>query len=103
MYTSACRLSPLCRLWVADLPVLGLDVVGEGLGLLVAVVVVVVAVVVLGSDVLHLVDAAALGASLDGALTGHLERSGKSVQRTGHATRQVVTSRPMRRPCVAGG
>ena len=49
--------------------VLGLDVVGEGLGLLVlGGVVVVVVVVVLGSNVLHLVDAAALGATLDGAL-----------------------------------
>ena len=34
--------------------------------------VVVVVVVVLGADVLHLVDAAALGASLDGALAGQL-------------------------------
>lgn len=51
------------------LVVLRLDEVGEGLGLLVAVVVV---VVILGADVDHLVDAAALGASLNGALTGHL-------------------------------
>ena len=29
-------------------------------------------VVILGPDVLHLVDAAALGASLDWSLTGHL-------------------------------
>lgn len=52
--------------------VLGLDVVGKGLGLLELLVVVVVVVVVLGADVLHLVDATALGASLDGALTGNL-------------------------------
>lgn len=54
------------------LPVLGLDKVGEGLGLLEAVVVVVVVVGVLGTEVLHLVDVAALGAALDGALAGHL-------------------------------
>lgn len=54
-----------------NLAVLGLDKVGKGLGLLVAVVVVAV-VVVLRSDVLHLVDAAALGASLNGALAVHL-------------------------------
>lgn len=58
--------------WPSALPVLGLDVVGEGLGLLVAVVVVVAVAVVLGSDVLHLVDAAALGASLHRSLAGHL-------------------------------
>lgn len=51
--------------------VLGLDVIGEGLGLLVAVVVVAV-VVVRGTDVVHLVDAAALGAALDGAVLGDL-------------------------------
>ena len=56
--------------------VLGLDVVGEGLGLLKGrvVVVVVMVVVVLGTNVLHLVDAAALGATLDGAVAGHLGR-----------------------------
>lgn len=54
--------------------VLGLDEVGKGLGLLVAVVVVVAVVVgVLGrADVLHLVDRAALGAALDGAVAGDL-------------------------------
>lgn len=60
----------------ADLPVVGLDEVGEVLGLLVAVVVVAVTVVVavvLGTEVLHLVDVATLGASLDGALAGDLE------------------------------
>lgn len=36
------------------------------------VVVVVVVAIVLGSDVLHLVDGAALGAALDRALAGHL-------------------------------
>lgn len=56
------------------LVVLGLDEVGEVLGLLVAVVVMAVAVVVvLGADVLHLVDAAALGAALDGAVAGDLD------------------------------
>jgi len=55
-------------------PVRGLDVVGKRLGLLVPVMVVAMSVVVvLGSDVLHLVDAAALGAALDGAGTRHLE------------------------------
>ena len=54
------------------LPVLRLDVVGEGLGLLETVVVVVAVVVILGTNILHLVDAAALGASLDWSLTGHL-------------------------------
>lgn len=60
---------------ISDLPVVGLDEVGEVLGLLVAVVVVTVVVVVavvLGSEVLHLVDVTALGASLDGALAGDL-------------------------------
>lgn len=52
--------------------VLGLDEVGKGLGLLDLGRVVVV-VVVLGADVVHLVDAAALGASLDGALLGKLD------------------------------
>ena len=51
--------------------VLGLDVVGEGLGLLDFGGVVVV-VVLLRANVLHLVDAATLGASLNGALTGNL-------------------------------
>ena len=56
-----------------DLPVLGLDVVSHGLGLLVAVVVVTMAVVVVHlADVFHLVDAATLRASLDGAVAGHL-------------------------------
>ena len=51
--------------------VLRLDVVGERLGLGVVRLVVVV-VVVLRSDVLHLVDVAALGAALDGAVAGNL-------------------------------
>lgn len=63
---------PPCTLVDARLPVLGLDVVGKGLGLLVTVVVVTV-VVVLGTNVLHLVDAAALGAPLNRALAGHLD------------------------------
>lgn len=52
--------------------VLGLDVIGKGLGLLELRRVVVV-VIVLGTNVIHLVDAAALGASLDGALAGDLK------------------------------
>lgn len=55
--------------------VLGLDEVGKGLGLgnLLAVVsVAVIVTVVLGSNVLHLVDAAALGASLQRTLLGKL-------------------------------
>lgn len=53
--------------------VLGLDVVGKRLGLLeLRVVVIVVSVVILRPGVLHLVDAAAFGASLDGAFTGDL-------------------------------
>ena len=53
--------------------VLGLDVISEGLGLgELGLVVVVMVGVVLGADVLHLVDAAALGASLDGTLAGKL-------------------------------
>lgn len=70
------------RIETPDLPVpvVGLDVVGEGLGLLgggVAVAVVVVGVgVLLGSDVVQLDDVAALVAALDGALTGDLQ--GKS-------------------------
>lgn len=54
--------------------VLGLDVVGKGLGLLNLRRVVVV-VVILGTDVVHLVDTAALGASLDGAFLGKLFES----------------------------
>lgn len=68
----------------ADLPVVGLDEVGEVLGLLesvVVVTVVVVVAVVLGTEVLHLVDAAALGASLDGAVAGDLEQQILSVSR----------------------
>lgn len=54
--------------------VLRLDKVDKRLGLLVTVVVVVMAVV-RGANILHLVDAAALGAPLDGALLGHLQGS----------------------------
>lgn len=62
------------------LVVLGLDEVGEVLGVLVAVVAVavVVVVVVLGAEVLHLVDAAALGAALDGAVAGDLRSCSSS-------------------------
>jgi hypothetical protein len=54
--------------------VLGLDIVGKGLGLgdLGRVVV----VVVLGADVVHLVDTAALGAALDGTLAVQLSDMG---------------------------
>lgn len=55
--------------------VLGLDEVGKGLGLgnlLGVVSVAVVVAVVLGSNVVHLVDAAALGASLQRTLLGKL-------------------------------
>lgn len=53
--------------------VLGLDVIGKGLGLgELGLVVVVVVSIVLGADVVHLVDAAALGASLNGTLAGKL-------------------------------
>jgi hypothetical protein len=52
--------------------VLGLDVIGKGLGLLELGRMVVV-VIVLRTDVVHLVNAAALGTSLDGALAGDLE------------------------------
>lgn len=56
--------------------VFGLDEIGKGLRLLPSVVVMVVVVVtiILGSDVLHLVGAAALGAPLDGTVTGDLIR-----------------------------
>lgn len=59
------------------LPVLRLDKVAEVLGLLVSVVVVTVVIVsvIRRADVLHLVDAAALGATLDGALLGDLSAS----------------------------
>lgn len=58
-----------------DLPVLGLNIVGKGLGLLVAVVVVAVAIV-RRSDVLHLVNATALWASLDRSCARHLKTGG---------------------------
>lgn len=79
----------------ADLPVVGLDEVGEVLGLLVCVVVVVMAVVVvvavvLGTEVLHLVDVAALGASLNGALAGDLRKQRLSASRYLHL--QIVSS-----------
>lgn len=58
----------------SSVAVLGLDVVGKGLGLLVLGVVVVVAVVVvLGTNKVHLVDATALGAALNGAVLGELK------------------------------
>lgn len=56
------------------LVVFGLDKVAEVLGLLVSVVVVAVVIVavVRRANVLHLVDIAALGAALDGAVLGNL-------------------------------
>lgn len=59
------------------LPVLRLDKVAEVLGLLVSVVVVAVVIVsvVRRADVLHLVDVAALGATLNGAVLGDLVAS----------------------------
>ncbi len=45
------------------------------------VVVVVAVAIILGTDVLHLVDAAALGAPLDGALTGQLDRRTRKMPR----------------------
>lgn len=54
------------------LPVFGLDEIGKRLRLLVSVVIVVAMAVVGRSDVLHLVDAAAFGATLDRSLAGHL-------------------------------
>jgi len=65
--------------------VLGLDKVGKGLGFLVTVVVVVVSVV-RGANILHLVDAAALGAPLDGPLLGHLEGSAPNTCCPGQVT-----------------
>lgn len=58
-------------------PVLRLDKVAEVLGLLVSVVVVTVVImsVIRRADVLHLVDVAALGAALDGAVLGDLSAS----------------------------
>lgn len=56
----------------SSVAVLGLDVVGKRLGLLVLGSVVVAVVVVLGADIVHLVDAAALGATLNGAFLGEL-------------------------------
>lgn len=69
--------SMLGRYNSGNLPVFRLDVVGEGLGLLVAVVVVVAMVVILRSDILHLVDAAAFWASLHRSLARHLPKPGK--------------------------
>lgn len=74
-FISPLCLSPLCALHLL-VAVLGLDEVGKSLGLgnLLGVVAVAVAVV-LGSDVFHLVDAAALGASLHRTLLGKLRIS----------------------------
>lgn len=55
-----------------SLVVLGVDVVGKCLDVLLSVVVVAVVVVVLLANKLHLENAAALGAALDGALLVHL-------------------------------
>lgn len=58
-----------------DLPVFRLDKVGEGLGFLETMMVVVAVVIVLGSDIFHLVDTAAFGASLHRSLTRHLPKT----------------------------
>lgn len=61
--------------WSCRLPVLRFDEIGKGLRFLGAVVVIVVSVaIIFRADILHLVDATALGASLDGSLAGHLKR-----------------------------
>lgn len=72
--------------------ILGPNKVGKRLGLLHAghaVVAVVVAMAVrmvfLGTDVVHLVDAAALGASLDGAFLGQLFGQGSQSASVHHA------------------
>lgn len=85
-YSSSVAAQPLFSSPFAEtiLPVLGLDIVDPSLGLLPAVVVVVAVVVVLGTDVVHLVDAAALGAPLHGAVAGHLRK-------------QAVSSEPLRK------
>jgi hypothetical protein len=55
------------------LPIIGLDVVGERLRLVVAVVVIIVAMmIILRSYIFHLVDATTLGTTLDGTFTRHL-------------------------------
>lgn len=56
-----------------SLVVLGVDVVGKCLDVLLSVVIVAVVVVVLLANKLHLENAAALGAALDGALLVHAE------------------------------
>lgn len=56
----------------SSVSVLGLDKVGKGLGLLEFGAMVVVVVVIFRTNVVHLVDAAAFGASLDWALLGKL-------------------------------
>lgn len=62
------------RIQALHLVVLRLDKVGKGLRLLITMVVAMVTMtIVLGSDVLHFVNATALGASLNGSFTGHLE------------------------------
>lgn len=54
------------------LPVSGLDIVGKCLGFLITVVIVVAVAIICGSDILHLVNAAALWASLNRSFTRHL-------------------------------
>lgn len=77
LYLASCPSMVCCRALFGgihgmDLPVLGLDIVGKGLGLLVSVVVVTMAIV-RRSDVLHLINATALGASLDRSRARHLD------------------------------
>lgn len=56
----------------SSVAVLGLNVVGESLRLRVLGGVVVAMVVILGANIVHLVDAAALRATLNGAVLGDL-------------------------------
>lgn len=71
--------SPLHDPKRSSVAVLGLDIVGKGLGLLeLGAVVIVVIVVILRSNVIHLVDATTLGASLDGAIARKLDKAERS-------------------------
>lgn len=79
LYLASCPSIVCCRalfdgIHSVGLPVLGLDIVGKGLGLLVAVVVVVAVAIVGRSDVLHLINATALGASLNRSRARHLKQ-----------------------------
>lgn len=58
----------------SSVAVLRLNVISESLGFRVFGSVVVTVVVVLGTDIVHLVDAAALGTALNGTILGDLKR-----------------------------